>query len=246
MADTVTSNRAANTGSSAVNALAFFVDSLLRGGVNTAIPVRVDSCTAPGPGESAGYVSATPLVCQRDARGDTLPPVSIPRLPFLRIQCGRAALVADPQPGDIGLAVFAQQDCSRVTAGTEQPVPAGSFRCFDMSDGFYLGGFMGPPPDTFIHLDPENGEIRLNCPQKVTVESPELEIRAADSVALNTPLVRVAGRIVQSGELGAGAGSEFRGGFTNTGGQITSNGVTLETHTHGGVETGSGSTGGPN
>ena len=65
-------------------------------------------------------------------------------------------------------------------------------------------------------------------------------------MALNTPLVKVAGRIVQSGEMGAGEGSEFHGGFTNTGGQITSNGVVLETHTHGGVEPGGGSTGGPN
>ena len=60
------------------------------------------------------------------------------------------------------------------------------------------------------------------------------------------PLLTVSGRIVQTGEQSTGGGSQFHGGFTNIGGQITSNGVTLETHTHSGVETGSGSTGGPN
>jgi hypothetical protein len=38
----------------------------------------------------------------------------------------------------------------------------------------------------------------------------------------------------------------FRGGIVNSEGVIKSNNVTLETHTHSGVETGSGNTGGPN
>jgi len=248
MADnqTVTSNRRPNSGASPYNALDFLVENALKRKINVAIPVRVDSCTAPGPDDAAGYVSATPLITQRDAEGNTLEQVSIPRLPFFRLSCGTAAIVADPQPGDVGLAVFAQSDISGLTAGNSKPIAPGSFRCFDMSDGIYLGGILGKPPTVFIHLDPQSGEITLECPQKVTVNSPQVEINASDSVALNTPLVRVAGRIKQSGEMGTGEGSEFQGGFTNTGGKITSNGITLETHTHSGVETGPGNTGGPN
>ena len=248
MADnqTVTSNRRPNSGASLYNALEFFMDNALKRKINVAIPVRVDSCTAPGPGDAAGYVSATPLIAQRDAEGNVLEQVSIPRLPFFRLSCGTAAIVADPQPGDVGLAVFAQSDISGLTAGSSEPVAPGSFRSFDMSDGIYLGGILGQTPTVFIHLDPKNGEITLECPKKVTVNSPQVEVNAKDSVALNTPLVTVAGRIVQSGEMGTGAGSEFHGGFTNTGGRISSNGVVLETHTHGGAEPGNGSTGGPN
>lgn len=243
---TVTSNRRLNSGASPYNALEFLIDNAIKQKINVAIPVRVDSCTAPGPNGAAGYVSATPLIAQRDAEGNTLEQVSIPQLPFFRLSCGAAAIVADPQPGDVGLAVFAQSDISGLSAGSADPVAPASFRSFDMSDGIYLGGILGQPPTVFIHLDPENGAITLTCPQTVTVNSPQVAINAADSVALNTPLLTVSGRIVQTGEQSTGGGSQFHGGFTNIGGQITSNGVTLETHTHSGVETGSGSTGGPN
>ena len=243
--NTVTSNRHLNSGASLYNALEFLMDTAIRQKINVAIPVRVDSCTAPGPDNAAGYVSATPLITQRDAAGNALEQVSIPRLPFFRLGCGTAAIVADPQPGDVGLAVFAQSDISGLAAGSSTPVPPGSFRSFDMSDGIYLGGILGKPPTVFIHLDPVSGEITLECPHKVTVNSPQVEISAAESVTLNTPLVTVAGRIRQTGTMSTGGSSEFHGGFTNTGGQISSNGITLETHTHGGVDTGSGSTSGP-
>ena len=160
---TVTSNRRRNSGASPYNALEFLIDNALKQKINVAIPVRVDSCTAPGPNGAAGYVSATPLIAQRDADGNTLEQVSIPQLPFFRLSCGAAAIVADPQPGDVGLAVFAQSDISGLSAGSADPVAPASFRSFDMSDGIYLGGILGQPPTVFIHLDPEHGEITLTC-----------------------------------------------------------------------------------
>ena len=42
-----------------------------------------------------------------------------------------------------------------------------------------------------------------------------------------------------------GAGATIRGGIQNTGGTISSNGIVLDTHVHGGVRTGSGNTSGP-
>jgi hypothetical protein len=129
---TRTSNRRLNSGASEYNALSFMMEQMIKGMVNTAIPVRVDSCTKPGVGGAAGYVSATPLVQQRGADGKSLQPVSLPQLPFFRLQCGTAAVVLDPQPGDVGLAVFSQQDASNIEAGKTDPVQAGSFRCFDM------------------------------------------------------------------------------------------------------------------
>lgn len=242
--DEVKSNRQFNTGASAFNALDFLVENAIKQKVNVAIPVRVDSCTAPGPDAPAGYVSATPLVAQRDADGKALEQVSIPQLPFFRLCCGSAAVVTDPQPGDVGLAVFAQSDISGLQAGKSETVPPGSFRSFDMSDGIYLGGILGTAPQTYLHLDPQKGEITIKCPTKVTIEVPEVEIKARSSVTMDTPLVTVKGIIVQTGENGGGA-SSFKGGFTNTGGSITSNGITLESHTHTGVQSGGDSTGEP-
>ena len=176
---TRTSNRKLNSGASEYNAISFLVEQAIKGMVNTAIPVRVDSCTKPGVGGAAGYVSATPLVQQRGADGKSLMPVSLPQLPFFRLQCGTAAVVLDPQPGDVGLAVFSQQDASNLEAGKTDPVQAGSFRCFDMSDGFYVGGFYGQTPTTYVHLDPEKGEVTIKAPTKITIESPQIELKGA-------------------------------------------------------------------
>ena len=136
-------------GSSDLNALDFFVRSIIKGMVNTAIPVRVDSIERPAEGGGAGYLSATPLIRMRSASGDALATVSIPKLRWFRLQHGTAAIIVDPKPGDVGLAVFAQQDVSTLSGGAD-PVQPGSFRCFDMSDGFYIGGFWGKTPTTFI------------------------------------------------------------------------------------------------
>ena len=176
---TRTSNRKLNSGASEFNALSFLVEQAIKGMVNTAIPVRVDSCTKPGVGGAAGYVSATPLVQQRGADGKGLQPVSLPQLPFYRVQAGTAAVVLDPQPGDIGLAVFSQQDASNVKEGTSEPVQAGSFRCFDMSDGFFVSCHYGQTPTTYIHLDPETGEVTVKAPTKITLDAPTIELKGS-------------------------------------------------------------------
>lgn len=209
---TRTSNRKLNSGASEFNAISFLVEQMIKGLVNTAIPVRVDSCTKPGVDGAAGYVSATPLVQQRGADGKSLQPVSLPQLPFFRLQCGTAAVVLDPQPGDVGLAVFSQQDASNIEAGKTDPVQAGSFRCFDMSDGFYIGGFYGQTPTTYVHLDPEKGEAYIKAPTKITIDAPQIELKGAltmggagssDTITLDGSIV-TNGNISTSGEVRAG------------------------------------------
>lgn len=68
---------------------------------------------------------------------------------------GAAALVCDPVPGDIGLAVFCQRDVSNVVNGTPEPVQPGSFRNFDISDGFFIGGFLNQQPTCYIQILPD-------------------------------------------------------------------------------------------
>lgn len=209
---TRTSNRKLNSGASEFNALSFMMEQMIKGMVNTAIPVRVDSCTKPGVGGAAGYVSATPLVQQRGADGNALMPVSLPQLPYYRVQAGTAAVVLDPQPGDIGLAVFSQQDASNVKEGTSEPVQAGSFRAFDMSDGFFVASHYGQTPTTFVHLDPEKGEVTIKAPTKITIDAPQIELKGAvtmggagssDTITLDGSIV-TNGNISTSGEVRAG------------------------------------------
>jgi hypothetical protein len=220
---------------SAYNQQIFLIKQIIKQSVCTAIPVRVDSVERSGDGSGAGTLSATPLVAQTDADGNLIPPVSIPRLPYFRLQHGTAAVICDPKAGDIGLAIFAQQDCTNVKGGSDPVVP-GSFRCFDMSDGFYIGGFFGKTPETFVHLE-DSGEIVIKATQQVQIEAPSVSVDANQEILLTAP------RIVIDGAITGGGSGQHTATFT---GDVIADGISLKTHTHGGVESGSDSTGEPN
>jgi hypothetical protein len=233
------------------NAVAFLVEQMIRGTVNTAEVVKVVAVTPGGPDGPAGYVDVLPLVTQTDAWNNAIAPAALFHIPYARIQGGIAALVIDPVPGDIGVAVFAKRDSSGVTAGTTEPVKPGSFREFDQSDGFYLGGYLNQKPTCWLELRQDNTAV-LKAPAGVTIDAPETHITGNVTIDGNTNIggnadidgnTHIGGKISVDGNGGA---AFFTGGFTNTGGQVTSNGVTLETHTHGGVQTGGGNTAAPN
>lgn len=213
---TRTSNRRLNSGASEYNAISFLCEQMIKGMVNTAIPVRVDSCTKPGVGGAAGYVSATPLVMQRGADGKSLAPVSMPQLPYYRVQAGTAAVVLDPQPGDIGLAVFSQQDASNVKEGTSEPVQAGSFRCFDMSDGFFVSTHHGQTPTTYVHLDPEKGEVTVKAPMKITLDAPTIELKGSLQMG-NAAGDASGGTITLTGNIQATGSANFQGNIRSEG-----------------------------
>lgn len=181
---------------SEMNSLDFFIRALIKTMVSTSIPVRVDAVERGGEGGAALYVDVTPMVTQTDAEGNSIPPVTIPHLPYFRYQHGTAAIICDPKVGDLGLAVFAQQDCSRLTGDTTPQAP-GTFRCFDMSDGFYVGGFWGQVPKTFIHIEDE-GTIHVVAPKSYHLESPKItidcdtaQVNAKTSVTVVTQTAKV-------------------------------------------------------
>lgn len=216
---TYTSNRRLNSGSSVFNALSFMAENIVKGMVNTCIPVKVESCTKPGTGGAAGYVSCTPLVMQMGADGNSLTPVALPQLPFLRLQCGNCAIVADPKPGDIGLAVFAQQDVSNVGQGASEPVQAGSFRCFDMADGFYIGGFLNSAPENWIFLNYEGGD------------DGEISVHATTKITLDAPQIVLKGAITMQSQSGGNTTATMTGTLNATQ-DVTAAGIKLKTHTH--------------
>ena len=155
--------------SSDLNRLEFLIKVLQRD-MSTAIPVIITAVQA-GDTNAAGYVDARPLIAQIDAWGNSLPMAAIHHLPYFRLQSGRAAVVLDPVVGDIGLAVFAQSDCSNVKQGANQTVQPGSWRKFDQADGFYVGGFLNKSVDTFVRLA-QDGSITIKAPGNVTIDAP--------------------------------------------------------------------------
>ena len=249
---TVQGLRDFSTNTSEYNRIRFMVESILREYLNTAALVRVDSCTAPGTGFPAGTVSATPLVSQTDAQGNALPMAPIPRLPFMRYQAGKAAIILDPVAGDQGVAVFFKNDSSTVGAGTTEPQRPGSTRSFSQSDGAYIPGVQNLAPTVWIEIT-QDETITIHAPQGVTVETNKncvvnaeqaVNITAGTECNITSPVINLNGALHAQAQDCGETTATFTGTL-NASQDVTANSISLHNHTHTGVEPGSGSTGGP-
>lgn len=226
-------------GSNPINALEFFVRSIISKTVFTAFPVAVTAVQRNGTESGAGYVAARPLLMPRNVDGQGIEVTTIPKLPYFRLQHGTAAIVCDPKVGDVGLAVVAKHDVSNVNGDNTSKVPA-TFREFDSSDSFYIGGFWGEAPTVFVRLE-DDGNIAIEAPTTVTIKSASVEVEA-DAFTVNAPSISLNGAI--SGGGSSGYGATFSGTI-HADKDITSGSISLQTHVHDGVESGSSTTGAP-
>lgn len=249
------------TGNSRTNAISALVDTKIRDTVNTAEIVIIASADPQTPDHESGTARATPAVTQTDGYGNALPSTSLPPLPVWRPQAGKAAILMTPQEGDKAVAVFMKRDSSGVNHLSGSPERPATFRAFDQADGVIFNGAHGAKPEIWLSLDPESGDISLST------KSADMDISCRESGDIH--IKTGSGNItIQAGNGGEGtitldgaveitrtlrvrnrdneAPSSFRGGFDNTEGVVRSNGITLETHTHGGVDRGNSNTDGPN
>lgn len=90
------------------------------------------------------------------------------------------------------------------------------------------------------------GEVQVTADGGATVQAP--------TVTLDSPATHCTGALTVDGLLtykagmagtGGGVGTTITGSITQTGGTLSSNGISLSGHHHTGVQTGSGNTGGP-
>ena len=151
-------------GNSQYNALSFMIQQAIREQVNTCVICKVV-------GVSSGYVDVLPMVTQVSGKGEAIPPTTLYKLPYMRYHAGVAAVILDPVPGDIGLAVFAQSDCSTLKQGQKETAQPGSWRKFDQADGFDIGGFINTQIDTYVRLA-QDGSVKITAPGNVTIDAP--------------------------------------------------------------------------
>lgn len=163
------------------NAIAFVVRSILNGR-NFAALVRVVNVTAPGGVALSGTVDVQPLVNQLDGQGNAVPHGVVNDLPYMRAQGGANAIILDPQPGDIGIAIFCDRDCSSVVAARDVANP-GSLRRSDMADGVYLGGLLNGAPTQYVMFG-QTG-ITITTPASVIINSPNVELNGNLAVTEN-------------------------------------------------------------
>ncbi|TAN11548.1 MAG: oxidoreductase [Burkholderiaceae bacterium] len=218
------------TGLGEYSRLRFVVQQILST-VAGATLVRVVAVTNSGGLSPVGFIDAQPMVNQTDAAGHVMPHGVLHKLPYFRLQGGANAVILDPQPGDIGIAVFASRDLSKVKATKSQNAP-GSSRMFSMSDGLYIGGVLNGTPSQYVQFSA--GGITLTSPAVITLNAPECTINANTTVN---------GTFSQG--MGAAGGAATMLGPVTVTGDVTAGGKSLTTHVHSGVQPGSGNSGGP-
>ena len=82
----------------------------------------------------------------------------------------------------------------------------------------------------FIHL--KNGNCIDISTKTLTISCETATFTANSEITLDSPLVTLTGRQQTTGEKSGGGASTFAGGLENTGGDIVSDGISLEHHTH--------------
>ena len=184
------------------NQIAFAIQQFISK-VQTATLVKIVSCTNDGDLSPVGYVNVVPLVNQLDQDGNSIPHVTIYNVPYCRVQGGANAIILDPQAGDIGVAVFASRDISKVKSTQAQANP-GSARQYDFSDGLYLGGMLNGVPSQYIQFTDEG----------ITIVSPDTITLRATTIAIEGSVTISEGLTVTE-DVMAGA-----------------SGISLESHTH--------------
>ena len=242
-APAVQGQRGLATNSSAYNAQDFMIRRMLQS-INTAEPVRVTAVSSPGGVEPVGFVDVAPLVNLVAGDGSGHVQSGLFKLPYLRVQGGKNALIIDPKPGDVGLAVYCMRDTEAVkeNRGAASANP-GSARMCNKGDGFYLGGFLNGTPERYLMVDDEG--VTIEGKTSIIMHGETVTITAESGVTINADVL-INGSITWTGTAqGQGGAARFSGGLTNTGGTVETNGVTVESHVHGGVQPGNGQSGPP-
>lgn len=206
--------------------------------VNTALPATIVSY-------ANGLARVAPTPKKRFADGDVL---DYPIIPNVRV-CwpsfagGSAGVKGPVKAGDKCLLVFSQQ----AVDGTDDR------RMFDLQDAYAVmcdlgnasAGDSGNNADMTMFFGP--AYIRLTA-------GGELKINAPGGTTINTPSTQNTGTLTTDGLLtykdgmagtGGGNGTAITGNINHSSGNLTSNGKTLHTHVHSGVQPGGGNTGAP-
>jgi phage baseplate assembly protein gpV len=193
----------------------------------TSTLVKVVAVTNSGGVSPVGTVDVQPLVHQIDGAGKPTPHGVIHNLPYVRVQGGANAIIMDPAVGDIGFAGFCSTDISSAKANAA-PANPGSRRRFDWADGVYLGGVpLQTTPTTYIQF--KDGDVTIVSPGTITIQAPTVAVTGDLTVSGTSKLT---GDVTMSGTATA----------TD---DVTGESISLHSHYHTGVQTGSGNTGGP-
>lgn len=199
------------------NAITYVVKKII-GTTPSALPVQIIAVHGGGPNAPC-TVDVQPVTNQIDGQGKQTPHGVIYGIPVHRQQSGVVSIVMDPVVGDKGMFTVCDRDISTFLTTGAIGGP-GSRRRNSYSDGVYIGGMTG---------------VGSNAPTATTtivVSASGITITTPNNISFVCPTLAVTGAITATGEITAGQG--------------TGDSVTLQNHTHAGVQTGVSNTQAPN
>lgn len=167
-----------------------------------------------------GFVSVQPLVYKIDGDNNNVDRGIIHNVPYFRLQGGANAIIIDPQVDDIGFCGICSRDISLVKR-VRSYAPPNMRRNSDISDAVYMGGCLNGTPEQYVWFK-EN----------------EIVVKSATKVTIDSPITETTGQLIVNGN------AIVTGTMVVTG-TIDGAGISLSTHTHGGVQAGNGNTGVP-
>jgi hypothetical protein len=196
-----------------------------------------------------------------DLAGNNIPMPVITNIPVSFVRCGNSHITHPINKGDTGFIVFADRDISSWVETNNTSV-VDSARTHSMQDSYFVPGIVGGgnnanPNDveikynnTTIHLR-KNGDVDINTPSKVNVNASNVII---NSETTNNGNVQINGNLTVSQMLttggftslgtSGGGTAQFTGSINVTDDVIASN-VSLNSHLHSGVQSGTSNTGQP-
>lgn len=253
MTDFVTGQQTPGTAGTEYNTLAFVIGQLLQN-VQTVTLVKVVSCTNDGELSPVGRVVVQPLVFQVSGANVITPHGEIADVPYMRVQGGSDAVILDPKPGDIGIALFCSRDIANVKADPAGAVAAGgatpgSLGTFDWADGLYIGGVLNGNPVQYIRFSADG--IEIVSPTKITLRAPTVEVDASTAFNVAAGAVDIeatgdaklagataevqatgAAKIQGAAVVLAGPVSQTGGGASSFSGALDVQGTDVHTHHH--------------
>ena len=187
------------------------------------LPCQVTSVRTGGNGAIAapGTVDVQLLVSQIDGAS---PPNATPRgtvtnVPWFRLASGQSAIIIDPQVNDLGFIIAADRDISTFKKTFKQAAPNTS-RQYSYSDGYYVPMGMNVTPNQYIVFTSTGIRIVDSNGNMINMTSSGISITPAGGT------LTVDGSIKATGDIVAGS-------------------ISLMSHLHTGVTTGTSDTGPP-
>lgn len=156
------------------NVLSFLISQAISL-IVTSKPVQVKAVSTSDEVGPVGFVDVQPMINQIDGLGKSQPHGTVYHLPYFRLQGGTNGIICDPKVGDIGLAVISDRDASSVKESRKVSNP-GSFRKYDMADGFYLGGFLNQTLVQYLRFYSDGIEIIDKNANAIKMTSAGVEI----------------------------------------------------------------------